>query len=121
MNEEIISNICNNHTCYHNKFNQLDFFKCNEDRMPIFLLIMTLLLSQHIFCSNNKIAQNYRRHSFTNLSIEQALRGHDDLKHLPLDQTPYFPTKEDIKLATERKRTKTLTLNGSTDKINNNK
>ncbi len=81
--------------------------------MSFFLLIIILSLSQHVFCS-----QNHQRRGFTDLSIDQALRGHDELKRLPLDQTPYFPTKEEIELTTEKKRTETPILKGSTEKIN---
>jgi hypothetical protein len=90
--------------------------------MPFFLFIMIFLSSQHIFCSDKKIAQPYTRYGFYDLSVEEALRGHGaELKSLPLDQTPYFPTKEDLERARQKKRTETSILKGSTEKINDNK
>lgn len=90
--------------------------------MPFFLFIVIFLLSLHIFCADKKNDLNYRRCGFYDLSADDALRGHDnDLKRLPLAQTPYFPTKEEIGLATQKKRTQTSILKGSTEKVNDNK
>ena len=83
--------------------------------MIIFLSIIILLLSQTAFCSENQFLQHYSRRGFEDLSIEVVLRGHPNLEKWPLNQTPQFPTKEQIELATQEKRTSTL--KGSTEKV----
>jgi hypothetical protein len=83
--------------------------------MVMFLLLIISLLPQSALCSEVQSFQKYNRQGFQDLSIQEALRGLEHLKNLPLDQTPKFPTKEDNELARQKKQTPTL--KGSTEKV----
>ena len=87
--------------------------------MVMFLLLIISLLPQNALCSEAQFPQKYHRRGFEDQSRDEALRGLEHLHGLPLDQTPYFPTKEDHELARQKKQTPIL--KGSTDKVNDNK
>jgi len=80
--------------------------------MPIFLLVIMLLLSQEIFsmnCSLNQMEQYEKK------GIEEILRGHPEL---------LLQIQQEMEQKSPRTTTpegQTSILNGSTEKINDNK